>query len=96
MTGFRPVDIEVGDEQMTASLIEEEMKKLTELFTKPRSHELSAKELETSELIKKVQLSLNTVESSLNTESRTAKLWLQYIYYVDLIKAFIRAERTVN
>ena len=26
--------------------------------------------------------------------SRTAKLWLWYIYYVDLVKMFIRAERS--
>jgi hypothetical protein len=31
---------------------------------------------------------------SLSVKSQTAKLWLQYIKYVNIVKDFIRAERT--
>ena len=30
------------------------------------------------------------------SETRTAKSWIQYIHYINIVKQFIRAERTVN
>ena len=33
---------------------------------------------------------------SLSKESRSAKIWLLYIYYLDVLKRFIIAERTSN
>ena len=35
-------------------------------------------------------------KGSLGKTSRTAKLWLQYIEYVETVKLFIQAERTGN
>ena len=32
----------------------------------------------------------------MSSQSRTAKLWIQYLDYVDLVKMFVRAERTGN
>ena len=32
----------------------------------------------------------------LSEHSRTAKLWIQYIHYINIVKQFIRAERTGN
>ena len=32
----------------------------------------------------------------LSENSRTAKLWIQYIHYINIVKQFIRAERTGN
>ena len=37
---------------------------------------------------------LITLKTTLEENSRTAKLWIQYIDQVDTIKLFIRAERT--
>ena len=31
--------------------------------------------------------------SSLGESSRTTKLWLQYLYYIDVVRLFIRTER---
>jgi len=42
----------------------------------------------------KLASSLQQLKSQLMNESRTAKLWLQYDRYVDIVKSFIRAERT--
>ena len=37
---------------------------------------------------------LEIKKNSLQVESRTAKLWLQYMNYVEISKSFIRASRT--
>ena len=39
---------------------------------------------------------LNKTKNNLSVRSRTAKLWLQYIQYLGILKDFIRAERTGN
>ena len=36
------------------------------------------------------------LKMSLSKESRSAKIWLLYIYYLDVLKRFIIAERTYN
>jgi hypothetical protein len=43
-----------------------------------------------------LQKKLDALKSELSEKSRTARLWIQYINYVDIIKAFIRAERTAD
>ena len=43
--------------------------------------------------MKKLNESLTTYKDYLCNESRTAKLWITYIYYIDIVKEFIRAER---
>lgn len=37
---------------------------------------------------------LNNHKDVLKYSSRTAKLWLQYLFYIDVVKIYIRAERT--
>ena len=43
-----------------------------------------------------LQTALNNLCDSLKHKSRTCKLWLQYLDYVNLLKIFIMAERTGN
>ena len=46
-----------------------------------------------------LQLFSSTLKSSkdlLETQSRTAKLWIQYLNYIQIVKLFIHAERTGN
>ena len=50
---------------------------------------------ESKELIKLEKCSL-TYKVLLSDKSRTAKLWLQYIEYVEILKLLILAERTCN
>ena len=39
---------------------------------------------------------LDELKSALCEQSRTAKLWIPYMNYVDLVKTFFVAERTRN
>ena len=39
---------------------------------------------------------VETLQRYLISESRTTKLWVQYMSYIDVIKMFTRAERTKN
>ena len=41
----------------------------------------------------KLTLSLEEYKKLLEDSSRTAKLWLQYLYYIDIVRLFIGAER---
>jgi len=51
--------------------------------------------LDDTSIIKTESL-LVTLKNKLSSESRTAKLWMQYLYHVDLVQRFILAERTGN
>ena len=42
----------------------------------------------------KLSTYLEEYKNELRDASRTAKLWLQYLNYIEIIKCFIRAERT--
>jgi len=60
-----------------------------------------AQDYETSDImqcsaIAKIEAELQSLKFCLCASSRTAKLWIRYIYYVDVCKAFILAERTGN
>ena len=48
---------------------------------------------ESQELIQLTKF-VQTRKDELSSQSRTAKLWIQYLDYVDLVKMFVRAERT--
>ena len=39
---------------------------------------------------------MENFKAELSSKSRTAKLWIQYLEYINIIKVFIRAERTGN
>lgn len=52
-------------------------------------------ELDSDSLLK-VESFLTDVKSKLASESRTARLWLNYMYYVEVIKFLVAAERTGN
>ena len=41
----------------------------------------------------KLRISLEEYKTLLGDSSRTAKLWLQYLYYIDIVRLFVRAER---
>jgi len=48
------------------------------------------------EHLHQVEVALEQLKCNLSAHSRTSKLWLQYIDYVDLVKLFIIAERTCD
>ena len=48
------------------------------------------------EAYREVSQALTDFRFNLKDKSRTASLWFSYLHYVDLLKQFILAERTLN
>ena len=53
-------------------------------------------ELNSSALSKKISENIDRLKAELREYSRTSELWLLYMHYVYIVKAFIFAERTSN
>ena len=49
-----------------------------------------------SDVLEKISNNLSHKIDDLSAKSRTAKLWIQYIQYVNIVKLFIATERTGN
>ena len=49
-----------------------------------------------SEVLKEVSEAISDLKKSLSESSRTAKLWLTYLDYINVLKQFIMTERTSN
>ena len=58
--------------------------------------ENSVTEVSESEKLKKIGDTLQEIEDKLSNVSRTARLWLQHMRYIEILKLFVRAERTGN
>ena len=73
------------------------MKKIDELceIIKEEPEKSTNHALESHDL-RIVDGNLKILKEMLATVSRTAKLWIQHLYYVQVVKLFIRAERTGN
>jgi hypothetical protein len=56
----------------------------------------SAEALSSSDVMQKLKQRLHALKLQLSSWSRTAKLWLQFMNCIDIIRLFIRAERTSN
>lgn len=52
--------------------------------------------IDLNENLTELQECITNKKERLKNLSRTAKLWIQYLEYIDLLKLFIRAERTGN
>ena len=70
-----------------------EIKKLYESFI---SENDSIENVNKSEALSKLFNFLEKYKDRLALRSRTARLWIQYLEYITIIKIFIRAERTGN
>ena len=60
------------------------------------SYEDGVSSLPTSEVLQKIERNMASLQKQLSESSRTSKLWIQHLRYVNIIKKFIRAERTGN
>ena len=54
------------------------------------------KEITSSKEIMKLQNIVETYKDDLSSKSRTSKLWVEYLKYIELVQLFIPAERTAN
>ena len=73
-----------------------EAEKIRDLYEGIRNKFLSLKSVGNSEALHKLNQCLLQYKTFLCEKSRTAKLWVQYIEYIETLKLFIRAERTGN
>ena len=48
------------------------------------------------DVIEKLSSTISKLKDSLSKSSRTSRLWINYIIYINIVKTFIRAERTGN
>ena len=53
-------------------------------------------EICSNEILSKVEVILSAQKEKKSSSNRTAKLWIQYMIMVDIMKKFIRAERLGN
>ena len=54
---------------------------------------LTPKKFDMSPLIKKLQETSRNLKDILSKRTNTAKLWVQYVKYISIIKEFTRTER---
>ena len=78
-----------SDDQLSVGEIE----KIYCLFDSVSSKTVPFSSVCTSEELIKLEKLLHRYKESLAKKSPTARLWLQYLEYVDTLKIFIRAER---
>lgn len=82
---------------MVEKLTTTEVNNLKELENKLKENTNSAiDQLERSEEISKLESRFKEYKDELASKSRTAKFWLQYLHYIDVLKMFIFAERSGN
>ena len=77
-------------------LNEEEIRNLAQLYKLVRSGKVKDADILESAELKELEKNLKDLKNDLAVNLRTAKLWLQYIDYVELLKLYIRVERTGN
>ena len=58
--------------------------------------EVTDGEIVNSDVLEKISNNLSHKIDDLSAKSRTAKLWIQYIKYINIVKLVIAAERTGN
>jgi len=66
------------------------------LFDKLTGKKVSAEEASTADVLSEIQECVHRKKDVLTERSRTAALWIQYLEMVDMLRSFIKAERTAN
>ena len=74
----------------------EDLRKFYEHAYDGKLDEETLKELVLSDSIKRIGNDFGLLKSKLKEKSRTSKLWLLYMDYINVAKEFIYAERTSN
>ena len=80
-------DNEINDNEIN------ELKSLESVLLNPST---AVNDVNNSNALNKLIGKLHAYKNELPNASRTAKFWLQYLGYVDMLKTFLRAERTGN
>jgi hypothetical protein len=81
----------------TADVLNEvDVSELETLFEKISKGEMSLDEVVENLVLRRLKTLYDAKKNILINNSRTAKLWINYMEYIDIVKMFIRAERTGN
>ena len=75
-------------------LLEEDVEEIDRLYSSILDGDIWLTDVEESATLNKVQEHLGHLKTVLAAKSRTAKLWILYMDYVQIVKSFIRAERS--
>jgi len=73
---------------------DQDMQALRSLYDYTCENKFNVTSVVIDECLVKLKASLNTFTDVLASQSRTAKLWVQYLSYIQTVKTLIRAERT--
>ena len=86
------VYLEPGEDPQQHLDVNEDLKEIKIMLEKLLKNEMTIDEASSSDLVSKLS---NTLDNEINSycKSRTATLWLQYLKMVDILHAFIKAER---
>jgi hypothetical protein len=74
----------------------EDLDEAASLFKKLMEGDVSIEEAAASDALQRINEQLTRYAKSLKMSSRTSALWLQYMGMVDILRKYIRAERTGN
>ena len=85
-----------GDSDECNALSQANVDALRQLYDGAMDETYNLQELEPPQCLVQLGNSLEDLKVALSANSRTAKLWLQYMKHVQMLKAFLRAERTSN
>ena len=66
------------------------------LYEKLMAGEISAEEVCSSKVLERIKDNLKNHSDSMKKSSRTSALWVQYMHMIDILRKFIKAERTGN
>jgi hypothetical protein len=83
-------DIDMDENKLNAT----EVERINHLYEGIKDQSIAVVSVSESKELKKLDHCLQKYKELLAERSPTAKLWLQYIEYVETLKVFIRAERT--
>ena len=90
-------DFNCRPRRLTATTIEvltkEEVIELREMYENLSDTDFNSEKFDMSPLIKKLEENLLNLKDVLSKRTNAAKLWLQYMQYISIIKEFTRAER---
>ena len=91
----------IVESALTALLLEDlegkyDQSDLEATYRRLVNQEITSEDVNESLTITTLQQQLDTNKAHLIDQSRTAKLWTQYLYHVSVVKMFIKTERTGN
>jgi hypothetical protein len=88
------LDEAVASDTSRSGISDTDLDDLKSLYNAVTDGEFDIMTGEAPDCLRKLERALNEVMHSVAAKSRTSKLWLQYMSHIDIVKDFIRAERT--